>query len=229
MIARLPDARPLRWHLRMPGIVLCAALFVMLAILAGTIGTLPGDLTISRVLQRLHGAPWRVLWHLGNAFGTSRWVAIVVLVALIGILIWRYLNWRQDAGFLSIAIVLRIAAMPLKSLVGSPRPTAAQVHIVEPVSGYGFPSGHTLTATVLFGTIAVMLVRHWSVARPHITRLATLLWVGGVMVTGFARIWGGAHWPSDVLGGALVGIVIVGIAAELSHRLTIDPETHESP
>lgn len=201
-----------------PGIIACAGLFTVLAVLAGTIGTLPGDRWVSHAVQRLHGEPWRVLWHVGNAFGTSRWVAVLALLMLIGMLVLR--RW-QDAWFLGLAIILRVAAMPLKSVVGSPRPTAAQVRIVEPVAGYGFPSGHTLTAMVLFGVIAVLLVRH--VSHPRIRPLATALWIGGVGLTGFARIWGGAHWPSDVLGGALAGIVIVGVAAQLSR--TFVPST----
>ncbi|MGN6031126.1 MAG: phosphatase PAP2 family protein [Thermomicrobiales bacterium] len=199
-----------RWPLSWPAIGILSALFVVLAILAGTVGTLPGDLWISTQIQRLHGQPWRTIWHLGNAFGTSLWV---VWFALVGLVVAASLRQWRDVSFLLGLLVLRLAMLPLKTVVQSPRPTASQVHIVQPVDGYGFPSGHTLTATVLFGAMAVLLVRHlpWRRSRP----LAISLWAVGVAITGFARIWGGAHWPSDVLGAAILGVVAVAIAAKL--------------
>ena len=199
-----------RWPLSWPTIGVLAVLFVALAILAGTVGTLPGDLWASIRVQRLHGHPWRALWHVGNAFGTSHWV---VWIALTGLIVTAALRQWRDAVFLLGLVLLRLATMPLKTIVQSPRPTATQVHIVEAVDGYGFPSGHTLTATVLFGALAVLMVRHLPWA--WTPRLAVGIWAAGVVLTGFARVWSGAHWPSDVLGAAILGIVAVAIAAKL--------------
>ncbi|MGB3330873.1 MAG: phosphatase PAP2 family protein [Thermomicrobiales bacterium] len=198
------------WPLGWPVIAALAVLAVILAILAARIGTLPGDLWVSTQLQRLHGQPWRALWHVGNAFGTSRWVIWIALASLVGSSLRR--EWR-DVGLLLGVLVLRLAMLPLKGIVQSPRPTADQVHIVEPVAGYGFPSGHTLTATVVFGTIAVLIVRH--LARPWAARAAVAIWIVGVTLTGFARIWSGAHWTSDVIGAALIGTIAVAIAARI--------------
>lgn len=216
-----------RWPLPWPAIGGLVVGFVILALLAGSIGTLPGDRWISTQIQRLgQGQPWRALWHVGNAFGTSQWV---VWAALAGLMVTAALRQWRDAGFLVAVAVLRTAMMPLKGLVQSPRPTAHEVHIVEAVDGYGFPSGHTLTATVLFGAIAVLLVRHLPWPSTRTRRLAVSIWVVGVAITGFTRIWSGAHWPSDVLGGALLGVAIVAVAARIPYSSPTGLPDRSSP
>ncbi|MGC4192745.1 MAG: phosphatase PAP2 family protein [Thermomicrobiales bacterium] len=197
---------PLSW----PAIGVLAALFVVLAAFAGTIGTLPGDLWVTTHLQRLHGQPWRTLWHLGDAFGTSGWV---VWIALAGLVATAAMRWWNDVVLLGAVLLLRAAAFPIKSIVQSPRPASAQAHLVEHADGFGFPSGHTLTAMALFGTIAVLMVRHMS--WPHARYPAGSIWILGVGTTGFARIWSGAHWTSDVVGSVLLGTVMIAVAAKV--------------
>jgi undecaprenyl-diphosphatase len=203
------------WPLGWPAIGVLLALFAGLAILAGTVATLPGDLWVTHHVQRLQGQPWQTLARAGNAFGGSPWV---IGGALLTLPVAAVLRWWDDVVLIIVILVLRLAAVPIKGIVQSPRPTADQAHIVEPISGYGFPSGHTLTATLLFGGLAVLLVRHWP---PGLRRWPTM-WIDGlaaggwaiaVICTGFGRVWFGAHWTSDVLGAALLGIACVGIAA----------------
>ena len=95
----------------------------------------------------------------------------------------------------------------LKDLFHTPRPTAEQVRFmaVPPDGSYAFPSGHTQNATVL-----------WSYLAGHYRKKALVI-AAAVMIplVGLARIYRGAHWPVDVLGGMAIGIGLVWLALTL--------------
>jgi membrane-associated phospholipid phosphatase len=89
----------------------------------------------------------------------------------------------------------------LKDLFHTARPTAEQVRFitVPPDGSYAFPSGHTQTASVLWS----YLVGHY--------RKKSLIVAAVVMIplVGLSRIYRGAHWLLDVLGGIAIGIGLV--------------------
>lgn len=74
----------------------------------------------------------------------------------------------------------------------------------ENANGLGFPSGHSSGAMILFGALAWV---SWQNLPPGMLRLVAV--TGSfviVLLVGAARIFTGAHWPSDVLGGYLLAI-----------------------
>jgi membrane-associated phospholipid phosphatase len=92
----------------------------------------------------------------------------------------------------------------LKDLFHTARPTAEQVRFmaVTPDGTYAFPSGHTQNVTVLWCYLAGYY-RRW----PLIVAAVIL-----IPLVGLSRIYRGAHWPVDVLGGIAVGIGLVWLA-----------------
>ncbi|HEX7980938.1 MAG TPA: phosphatase PAP2 family protein [Gemmatimonadaceae bacterium] len=67
-----------------------------------------------------------------------------------------------------------------------------------------FPSGHAMSATVVYGTVAYLLARlqkhGWSRA---ITLVTAIIMIALICLT---RLYLGVHYPSDVLGGIIVGL-----------------------
>jgi undecaprenyl-diphosphatase len=112
----------------------------------------------------------------------------------------------------------------LKAAAESPRPTAQHVRITDPSAGFGFPSGHTM-ATVVFCGVIIYLA--WRVIDHRQLRLAVqALAVAVVLGIGFSRIYSGAHWPSDVLGGIMWGAFYTAIMVVIFHRFRPMPRSH---
>ena len=89
----------------------------------------------------------------------------------------------------------------VKVLVGRPRPPTALA--LGGFGGMAFPSGHALQATAVWGMLAVLTAA--GVAR---RRARMLVWIAGVAVAvavGASRVYLGAHWLTDVMGGWVLG------------------------
>ncbi len=88
----------------------------------------------------------------------------------------------------------------LKAIVGRPRPFEAledvRVKHRTSASGTSFPSGHSSTTAAL---ATMLIIRHPNVG----VVIPSLLWTAAV---GYGRIYLGVHYPSDVVGGFLLGI-----------------------
>ena len=134
---------------------------------------------------------------------------IWILAALLFLFFKKYRRCgiTMGAGMLS---GLLIGNLLLKNLVRRPRPcwgdSAVELLIRMP-SDFSFPSGHTLAgfiaATVIFRRNRKMGIAAYFVA----------------FLIAFSRLYLYVHFPSDVLGGALLGIAIGLLASILSDRI----------
>lgn len=140
-----------------------------------------------------------VLW-LATSLG-STWVASCTAV-IAGL----YLLWRRQPYWFTAVCLSVFGGMGLNSLLKytfqRPRP-----YFDDPIlslTGYSFPSGHTMTATVLYAVLAAYLVAH---TKHFAWRLVVVLAASVLIATvGFSRIYLGAHYLSDVLGALAEGL-----------------------
>ena len=123
-----------------------------------------------------------------------------LLVALVALLLRRY---RLAAAIaLSVPIKLLLERRVVKVLVERQRPgTSVSDAILRDASptGLSFPSGHAVLAFALAGLLA-----------PYLGRNGKLVVYTLAALNGVARIYLGAHNPLDIVGGAGLGIAIVG-------------------
>ncbi len=110
---------------------------------------------------------------------------------------------RRDALMAALIPVATSAGYGLKLLVHRPRP---EYLVIGPAdTEFSFPSLHALFATLLGGVVVILaqelLPQGWP--RRTVQGLAVLLALG----VGASRVYLGAHWPSDVLGGSLLGVL----------------------
>ena len=134
-----------------------------------------------------------------TSLGTGTVVAMIVAVA--GLFLWLH-SHKQSAELLVVATLGGILLdMVLKTGFNRPRP---QVFVwgTHAVSS-SFPSGHAMSATVVYSTVAYLATRlqKTRAARTATRSLAAVL----VLLICFSRVYLGVHYPSDVLAGMVVG------------------------
>ncbi len=119
------------------------------------------------------------------------------------------LLWRPQALMACVAAVPAggLASVALKRLFDLPRPAGVldplQFHIIGPVlSNHSFPSGHSITAFAAASGLLATLVPGLHTGRQRAAAAGVLALAAAV---GFSRVAVGAHWPLDVVGGALTG------------------------
>src|SRR6266508_2918903 len=88
------------------------------------------------------------------------------------------------------------------------RPPVPQLDDSPPTSS--FPSGHTAAAIALYGALAIIALR--VSGRAWLRTLAVIFAVALPICVAFARLYRGMHFPTDVLGGALLGIAWLVVA-----------------
>ncbi|CAM5259659.1 phosphatase PAP2 family protein [Streptomyces aurantiogriseus] len=123
-------------------------------------------------------------------------------------LVWRRSAWWTAVWLVTTSAVGTLLQQGLKAALGRERPVWPDP--VDSAHYAAYPSGHALTATVVCGLLLWLLYRHG--AAPAVWRTAVTLAVVSVVGVGLTRIWLGVHWPTDVLGGWLMGTMLVALA-----------------
>jgi len=194
---------PRRW----PWFVLVAMATLALSLVAAGQGTVRGDVAVGRWVQRTPSGIGQPVADTVGTLGSTPWTAAFAFVVAIGFILARR---RGAAAIVIAAALLRVVTPLLKWLFDSPRPTPDVLRVSETPATNGFPSGHVIGVTLLCGAIATVLVRHGRSPRRGWlgVGIASVL----VFLTGFGRVYNGAHWPSDVLGGILwASLLLTGL------------------
>lgn len=153
---------------------------------------------IRRLPRWLHPLMYAVSW-IGQPIVTIPLLFAVGLVALA----WGYLG-------LLVGVIIAGVVFALNSLVKitvrriRPRNVYTESMMLDT---YSFPSGHAASSVVIFGFVGYLLLH----TLPSFYGVAAGVLVGIVIVLiGISRIYLGAHYPSDVIAGWLIGIIGLG-------------------
>ena len=148
---------------------------------------------------------------------------LLVLVPVVAVLFWLRRKWLLGTVWLVAGIGSSLINSTLKHSFARPRPPWKDEWVWE--ANESFPSGHSTASVVLVGLLAYMLVigcPRWT-GRVAILTGALLL----ILTIGFSRVYLGAHYFSDVVGGYCVGTawLAVCITAVESVRLHLQRRT----
>ena len=196
VLAGRPGPTARRWL--GPTALVVFALFAIDTYLVVQNQVLPFDVPIATFIQQLNWGPLVYPMALINA-SAGIWQVLLGALAIVALfIVERRAGWLMLIGSISSLI-----DNLLKLLISRQRPPADLVHILNPTTGFSYPSGHAVFFTWLGFMVAFSLApRVKPTYRP-------ILWIAAAVVivlTCIARVWAGVHWPSDVIGGVLLGL-----------------------
>lgn len=184
-------------------VLLITAGFVALSVFVHIYPDLSIDLRLSRDVQRHQNA---FIDGLMYAISTPGYMPeSVIMVGLTAMLFFLY-KYKKAAGFTLLTGVSALVSTIVKVLVNRPRPSDTLVRIVKKTAQQSFPSGHVLFYVVFFGFMMLLMLQlegmpKW-IKYPVIIISSFLIFTIPV-----SRIYLGAHWFTDVVGGFLLGLV----------------------
>lgn len=165
------------------------------------------ELKILLVIQSMHNDSLDKLMVFLTSLANGGWFWICLGILL---LIPKKTRLLGFTVFLSLTFMHIICNMGLKPLVKRPRPcwTYQVPMLVETLKDYSFPSGHTYAS---FASSLPIALRY--------KKTGICLMILSSLI-GFSRLYLFVHWPSDVLGGLILGL-LTGL---ISYKITMKYE-----
>jgi undecaprenyl-diphosphatase len=187
--------------------IIAVVLFILLSISVALFTVLPGDVAIIQAVQSFR-SPWLDL--VMTAIGLPGSPPQTLFVNALVILIVFLCRLRPEAltllifipGYGTIGTLIRCG-------IDRPRPFPEVAYILDPNKDRGcrFPSGHTANFIVMLGFLIyvglILLPSTWH------RNLLLALYSAYIVLMGVSRIYVADHWPSDVLGGVLLGSIFL--------------------
>ena len=137
-------------------------------------------------------------------------VALATGLALAGrrALAGRFLTTLLATGLVELVLKAMLPQVPVpEGTVRTPDPSVFDID-----TPYPYPSGHMLRSVILLGALCIL----WP--RPPVRVVILLLLVCSTA----SRVYLGTHWPSDVIGGVLLGVA--GLAWAFGERPAVVPQ-----
>jgi membrane protein DedA with SNARE-associated domain len=132
----------------------------------------------------------------------------VVAAAAVLIILLALRQWRAGLFAFGTLMGTALGNMTIKAFFGRVRPDV----LSTPFTTFSMPSGHTSASFALFLTLGVLAGRN----QPPRMRLVWLLLASlPALAISLSRLYLGAHWPSDVLAGALLASFVCALSLSL--------------
>lgn len=149
--------------------------------------------------------------HVFTFLGSTLFIIILTIFFFILFLILKKKNY---AFIVALVIILStVMNNVVKLIIRRARPQVLQL-VTE--KSFSFPSGHTMAAVSLYGILLYLLIKS-NVNKKIKIFLSIILGIIPVLV-GISRIYLGAHFTSDIMGGALLSLTLLMIEIEIINR-----------
>lgn len=145
-------------------------------------------------------------------------ILVVLAVSIVFLLFKR----KREAIFIPFTLLSGLVSRLLKILIDRPRPTEDLVRIIEKAKHQSFPSGHVLFYVTFFGFLIIVMNHLKDINRAlriSVMAISALL----IFTIPISRVYLGAHWFTDVLGGAMIGSLCLFILSYIYLKKSSTP------
>ena len=184
---------------------------VLLSFLVRARWTLPLDLKATLTLQR---------WTSPFVDGMMRWLTwmgnslTVVILAIACAALAAFFKDLRAALFICLTLLSLPINILVKNIFDRERPGEHEVKVHPgPRWGFSYPSGHSMGSAAFYGFLAVLVFLHIPDSRIRWAMMTPFILLP--FAVGVSRIYMGAHWLSDVVGGITGGVILISIMTVL--------------
>lgn len=188
-------------------------LFALFGYLAQHSFVFPGDVAVSLWLQSINFPGFYPLM-LGVSYVHSLFPA-TTMVALGSAGLWFWGKKLEVIFIVSLTSLANLLVSLFKLVVSRPRP-GGEIQVLAESTGFSFPSGHIVYATVFYGFLFYLAPK--LIRQPAIVGIVRVVLVLLILLTATSRIYLGAHWLSDVLGSFWLSGLLLSITIYL-HKI----------
>jgi undecaprenyl-diphosphatase len=151
-----------------------------------------------------------------TALGSSTVIGLFTVLSLALLFVVR--DWRGGLHLLVASLGTSVWTAIVKNAIEKARPIEVP-HLVE-VSGYSYPSGHSLAAATFYVTVAIIGDTHLEAVAPRVALFICAALV--VVLVAISRVYLGVHYPTDALSGISLGtawaLILAALVAWVARR-----------
>ena len=190
-------------HQRINIIGLLVLFFLCVSLISFLNPHLQFDLLISNKIQAINSTILiKLLWIVSSA-GNHPFMLFTIATSNLFMLLCKL---RKEAVFstLSTSSSALVGSL-IKVLINRPRPEQGLVNVSVWLSDKSYPSNHVLVFTVYFGFLLYLVSKKLGYKLKGV--FLSIVFILFIATIGISRIYLGAHWATDVVGGYLLGLI----------------------
>ncbi len=187
---------------RVIAIFVLVMMFLFLAVLVKTGATDKFDTAVTNLVHNTIPERVQNVLKAVTTLGGTKILPIIIITIAVTV----FLVKKEDEAFFIIinSIISTISYLLLKSIIKRPRPYPFR--FIEE-TGYSFPSGHATSNMAFFGLLIYLTWKN--VENKKIKILITIILSFWILLIGTTRIYFNVHYPSDIIGGIILGTICI--------------------
>ncbi|TLQ03239.1 phosphatase PAP2 family protein [Pediococcus stilesii] len=165
------------------------------------------DMSISSYIQSFRTPTLNSIVKMYTKTGNS--IPFIIISLIVVGIFYLFKKYRASLFLLTTIFLGTSANFLVKQLIRRDRPEFRLINI----GGYSFPSGHSVAAMVLFGSLIVLTFRYIQKRslRIFLTTLLTIL----MLLLALSRVYLNVHYPTDITAGLLLGLIVLQITSHV--------------